>query len=393
MEDFLIWLAENANTARFGKAPPGYDLTDQEEQKRLTNDLQNIKNNPILKKFITNVELNMVAHNKASVHPSIKEYEFKYTYLEEFIRDNIHPKRWYMFHGSPLGNWHSILRNGVRNMSNTVMMTTGAILGPGVYMADNLQTAFHYGKSSGKSACIAVLEILEDPTPFHKGNGVYVIPNDTIIVARYLYWLKGCPTDFDGKAALEFYKKLTDARLASKKVPVKRLASEKEELFVVNEHKKYLEVIHENIQYRVYINQFPYRSPVIQLSYKLKPDPKEIFDAKGFYRNSFNWSPAMSIKSALKMIHNSLEETKQHYETTKEEYTLMPFVYVPPPTSPIQPVQPTQSAQSVQSAQSAQPNSTVQPASTVHLASLPYLPSLPSLTPLTPLTHLAPSPI
>lgn len=332
MEDFLIWLAENADTSRFGKAPPGYDLTKPEEQKRLKDDLQNLKQLPTLKKFITDVDLNMVAHNKASIHPSIKEYEFKYTYLEEYARDLIHPKRWYMFHGSKIGNWHSILRNGIRNMSGTTMMSHGAVLGPGVYMADNLQTAFGYG-SNGRNACVAVLEILEDPTPWDKGGGVYVIPNDKIIVARYLYWVRGCPKDFDGKAALAYYKKLTDAKLASKKTPAKRLDSEKEELFVVNEHEKYLEVIYENIQYRVYINQFPYRSPVVQLAYKLTPETN-VFDDKGFYHNSFNWSPAMSIKSALKIVHSSLEEIKKHYDMTTEEYATLPLVYVPPPPPP-----------------------------------------------------------
>ena len=37
----------------------------------------------------------------------------------------------YAFHGSPLWNWHSILRSSLRNLSNTELMTTGAAYGAG----------------------------------------------------------------------------------------------------------------------------------------------------------------------------------------------------------------------------------------------------------------------
>ena len=41
----------------------------------------------------------------------------------------------YVFHGSAIENWYSIIRNGIRNLSNTHMMTAGAAYGPGVYSA------------------------------------------------------------------------------------------------------------------------------------------------------------------------------------------------------------------------------------------------------------------
>jgi len=37
----------------------------------------------------------------------------------------------YAFHGSPIGNWHSILRAGLKNYSNTPKMRCGAAYGPG----------------------------------------------------------------------------------------------------------------------------------------------------------------------------------------------------------------------------------------------------------------------
>lgn len=37
----------------------------------------------------------------------------------------------YAFHGSAIGNWHSIFRGGLRNYSNTDKMSCGAAYGPG----------------------------------------------------------------------------------------------------------------------------------------------------------------------------------------------------------------------------------------------------------------------
>lgn len=41
----------------------------------------------------------------------------------------------FAFHGSPAENWHSILRNGLKNASHTRLMTSGAKFGAGVYLS------------------------------------------------------------------------------------------------------------------------------------------------------------------------------------------------------------------------------------------------------------------
>ena len=44
----------------------------------------------------------------------------------------------FMFHGSGPENWYSILRNGLRILSNTKYMTAGAAHGSGIYVASNV---------------------------------------------------------------------------------------------------------------------------------------------------------------------------------------------------------------------------------------------------------------
>eukprot|EP00670_Eutreptiella_braarudii_P011494 CAMPEP_0174319472 /NCGR_PEP_ID=MMETSP0810-20121108/8890_1 /TAXON_ID=73025 ORGANISM="Eutreptiella gymnastica-like, Strain CCMP1594" /NCGR_SAMPLE_ID=MMETSP0810 /ASSEMBLY_ACC=CAM_ASM_000659 /LENGTH=180 /DNA_ID=CAMNT_0015430031 /DNA_START=167 /DNA_END=709 /DNA_ORIENTATION=+ len=69
--------------------------------------------------------------------PPEKERAFKQLKQE-------HRGTFYAFHGSGLGNWHSILRLGLKNFSGTEKQSHGAVYGPGIYMAVDGATALFY---------------------------------------------------------------------------------------------------------------------------------------------------------------------------------------------------------------------------------------------------------
>eukprot|EP00397_Hematodinium_sp_SG-2012_P031629 GEMP01033606.1.p1 GENE.GEMP01033606.1~~GEMP01033606.1.p1 ORF type:complete len:403 (+),score=83.19 GEMP01033606.1:793-2001(+) len=48
------------------------------------------------------------------------------------------------FHGSPMSRWYSIIRNGLRDLSDTALMTSGAQYGRGVYVSTVLSIAQKY---------------------------------------------------------------------------------------------------------------------------------------------------------------------------------------------------------------------------------------------------------
>jgi len=59
-------------------------------------------------------------------------------------------------------NWYSIMRNGLRNLSNTHLMTAGAAYGQGIYASSHYLTSYGYtARYSGGAAswknCIASL--------------------------------------------------------------------------------------------------------------------------------------------------------------------------------------------------------------------------------------------
>jgi hypothetical protein len=250
MNEFLIHLAKNANIERFNPFPDRYRITSKpgdhytaQEYAKLRVDLDELQYQSsidpqrltYLKNYILGIDLGIVRHSSSSIHSSIDEYEFKYPAIDEIKRNLRYKKRWYLFHGSPLGNWHSILRTGIKNMSGTRFMSVGAVLGPGVYLANDIRISLSYGmsrshvsyaasnnstaihndesKKHGKkyddiTSCIAVVEILVDPEKYCKGGDVYVIPDDTILFPRYLLNIKSrAAVKFDGKEILSYYKK------------------------------------------------------------------------------------------------------------------------------------------------------------------------------------------
>lgn len=108
-----------------------------------------------------------------------------------------HRGSFYAFHGSGLGNWHAILRAGLRNFSNTSMMSTGAVMGSGIYLALNAATSAAYcryqnsswSKSSisGNVQCIALCEVIGKPP----ASGVAVIPDEEHVSVRFLFLYSG----------------------------------------------------------------------------------------------------------------------------------------------------------------------------------------------------------
>mmetsp|Transcript_112972 Transcript_112972/g.319528 ORF Transcript_112972/g.319528 Transcript_112972/m.319528 type:complete len:648 (+) Transcript_112972:86-2029(+) len=59
----------------------------------------------------------------------------------------------FAYHGSPTENWHSILRNGLKNASGTKLMTNGAAHGPGIYLSLDSQMSIWYSTKTATQMC------------------------------------------------------------------------------------------------------------------------------------------------------------------------------------------------------------------------------------------------
>eukprot|EP01006_Ploeotia_vitrea_P006669 TRINITY_DN14359_c0_g1_i1.p1 TRINITY_DN14359_c0_g1~~TRINITY_DN14359_c0_g1_i1.p1 ORF type:complete len:677 (+),score=81.00 TRINITY_DN14359_c0_g1_i1:48-2078(+) len=115
----------------------------------------------------------------------------------------------FAFHGSPIENWHSILRNGLQNLSGTSGQLHGAAHGNGIYMAPELNTSLDYaghrgggGSGSGKDdkfgqlfldetkmTCVALCEVIDHEI---KDSGwCWVMPHNDHVATRFLFVYDG----------------------------------------------------------------------------------------------------------------------------------------------------------------------------------------------------------
>jgi poly [ADP-ribose] polymerase 6/8 len=124
----------------------------------------------------------------------------------------------FAWHGSAPENWHAILRSGLKNASNTKLMTAGAAYGAGIYLSTDARLSMHYaqmhhghggagsgtatnGASSSSSSSsssnaflaaganlkiLALCEVAEVPT-LHKAHSIWVAPNESSVVTRFLF--------------------------------------------------------------------------------------------------------------------------------------------------------------------------------------------------------------
>jgi ubiquitin-protein ligase len=134
-------------------------------------------------------------------------------------------KYYYLYHGSPFYCWYSIIKNGLKNMSNTEHMTTGAAYGPGIYASNTLSVSHGYARQCPpyNYSMIGVFQVLEDPVTYCKTSNIYVIPNEKILVLRTLIKINKMSHSGTLYRQLDYY--FINQRTADKRTSDKNLVS------------------------------------------------------------------------------------------------------------------------------------------------------------------------
>uniref|UniRef100_A0A6C0BF71 UBC core domain-containing protein n=1 Tax=viral metagenome TaxID=1070528 RepID=A0A6C0BF71_9ZZZZ len=129
-----------------------------------------------------------------------------------------------LFHGSPIENVYSIMRNGIKSMSkDSIFKTNGNAHGDGVYLTENILTASGYGTEGGFSrfrsykndedddisTCILIFNCKKlNHDSYVKSKGFCYVQNEKDIILRGIYWVnKGYLSDTSLSDALITYGK------------------------------------------------------------------------------------------------------------------------------------------------------------------------------------------
>ncbi len=110
----------------------------------------------------------------------------------------------FAFHGSPFGNWHSILRTGlVVGSHDSGLGYNGAACGPGVYVSNDVATSMHYSHAGSGwqnsrigagPSCVALCETNGGSLTTGVGRplgNIEVFPNASAVALRYLFVFPG----------------------------------------------------------------------------------------------------------------------------------------------------------------------------------------------------------
>lgn len=109
---------------------------------------------------------------------------------EEFNNLKKEKGKCYLFHGSDINNWYSIMLNGLKIFSNTDRMKNGAAHGIGIYLSDNLNLSESYSTSNQSNNVVGVFEVIGNKSLYKKTSIIYVVNNDKLLQLKYIFWKK-----------------------------------------------------------------------------------------------------------------------------------------------------------------------------------------------------------
>lgn len=197
----------------------------------------------------------------------------------------------YLFHGSPLHNWFSIVNNGLKNFSGTDKMAHGAAYGKGIYFSDDLSLSAMYSNSYKGEYMVGVFQVTPDKQTeqknirdyYRKTNRIYVVPDENRVKLKYLVQMSNSDDLYNfGNSMIEYFDKRLLYHMNSVKklneIVLKRMNKEKEaiisilpeiEIKVIEPH--IWDCIFNNIQFRIL---FPFNYPL---------SPPDVITTAGVY--------------------------------------------------------------------------------------------------------------
>lgn len=313
-----------------------------------TNDLELInKINPqiyaILKNAISNNYFSMSSRDNIMISNSISSISKTNNKIKEnnsikFIHinysaeiENKFPQKYFLFHGSNLSSWYSIIKNGLKVMSGTAMMANGAAFGHGIYFSDSFQMSLGYSGATnsmngyGMQNIVGVFEILEDPHKWKKSSGIYVINDENILLLRTLVLLS--PNTIPPKDISNYFLKEIPMQKQTNKLNVGILKNKRLE----GEHKKLsaLEFIDSidiqnqwNIQFKkikndvikleIIFSNYPINPPIIKLlNSDIKIDGLISLDKTIMIDslNPINWKITYNLAEIISRIYKCFQES------------------------------------------------------------------------------------
>ena len=155
------------------KFPPSHELVKRRADGTLKAqmDKQHRLAFPLLNWIITSKQCNIVALPRAQQIPNLGTDQQYFLYADspekqrrfQDLKRRNGGKSIFLWHGSDIGNWHSIMRNGIINANENdvgIGVKNGSLYGPGIYLSRLGSVSAQYAQ--GTPGSIALCEVIDD---------------------------------------------------------------------------------------------------------------------------------------------------------------------------------------------------------------------------------------
>jgi len=249
----------------------------------------------------------------------------------------------YMFHGSASDCWHSIIRNGIKIMSDTSFQFNGKVHGNGIYMSSSYSYAKTYSRfEPSQSAIVGVYQVCRQRDQYKKTDIIYVVPTNDLCQLKYL--IVTTNSNQLSQQSIEWIDRYFAENLIvntkkekakMKKVGSKKLMIEYNNLMKQSVYK--IELVDSNIMEWIVSNgnnvklhitfpeDYPFSPPFIRILSPRFVDPKYITSDGAIcceYLTKSNWLPTISIENLIIQIYTMIIDVNNNtidgeYDMTK----------------------------------------------------------------------------
>ena len=113
--------------------------------------------------------------------PNLEQFKVLNSFEKESVFRTHGKKTSYLFHGSRIENWYSMIKNGIKICSGTKLQLNGAVHGVGIYLSNSVQFAMGYSDSG----IVGVFEVAGDREQYKKTSAIYVVADETKLMLRF----------------------------------------------------------------------------------------------------------------------------------------------------------------------------------------------------------------
>ena len=302
---------------------------DTELINKTNHQVYSILKNATSNNYFSMSSMSSIGSNNNITKNSIKFIQINYSAdIENKFKQNH-----FLFHGSGICSWYPIVKNGLKVMSGTSMMTNGAAFGYGIYFSDSFEMS--YGYSSRANLCtigstynsiVGVFEVCEEPLKYKKSAGVFVINDDKIILLRTLVLIKSgtkIPKDISNYFLQELPLQKQSNKLNVGILKNKRLEGEYKKLSTLN----FITIIdiHDQNKWQIYyepIKNKQYSIELIFSNYPINPPIIKLLSRNkqilGLVDSNYNITIDLINPANWKITNNLSDITTQLYKCFQE---------------------------------------------------------------------------